>query len=340
MACVTPPNRSRSAAARGIGADRLGREDRSHPERTTRVLSPPLRRFIVLAVLVLPPAAVADVTTPSRPAPAATATRQTSMATRWPALPSCAGPHDLTVRSPSSKDVLRWSNAAGAALTLVDDSHGQPLPPAFLRDPPGTLTWVRRGRPDQLNSGDMPVSPHRVNLLIYCGSSSPEGYMSWSCDDQEASCSLSVARPYRDPAEQRRHRRSLADLARIVEAGAGARDLVTADAVRFAQDACAGGRCGDVVARAVEQLGAVGKQPPWTVAPAREQWFELKDPRRPGNNLLCDATINRYCALNIGSTSFLIRDGGKDGRSESAGGSEWGLVAYGSYFEFSDGAVR
>jgi hypothetical protein len=306
------------------------------------VSSPPACHFVVLAVIALrAPSAFADVTSPkAKAAPA-----PTTMRTRWPAVLPCPRPRDLTVSSPSSKDVLRWSSPGGAELTLVaNDSGARPIPPALLRDPPRSLTWRRHGRPDQVSGGEMsrPVSPHDVGLWMKCADSYVEGDLQWSCDDRQASCRLSVSYPYRDPDERRRHRGSLADLARVVQAGAGARDLVIADALRLAQEACAGDRCAEVVSRAVQQLRAVGKQPPWTVAPPHEQWFELIDPAAPDHKLRCDAVINRYCSLTLGSSLGFILHGEDStfGGNEEVGGAGWELRAYPSGFWLYDDAVR
>jgi hypothetical protein len=306
------------------------------------VFPPRVRHFLVLAALALPaPSAVADVTTPSSDAPRAPAPHPTSMLTRWPAVLPCPQPREASLWSPSGEDVLRWSNASGAEVTLDRrrNDGARPIPPALLRDPPRSLTWTRRGRPHDIGGEmPMPVPRHHVSLQVKCDGD--VGQIRWSCDDREASCRPSVWFAYRDPDVQQRHRSDVARFQRVMQAGAGARDLLIADALRLAQEACAGDRCADVVARAVPRLRAAAKQP-WRLARPGEHRLEMTAPGAPDENLRCDgADYNRVCTLTLGSLRFTLHGDDKFSGYEGLDGDKWEVAAYWFGYSIADEAMR
>jgi hypothetical protein len=294
---------------------RLGREDRRRRRRISLVSTSIVRRLLVLAAVALPASAVvADVTIPStgappapmlRPkSPPAPMLRPKSILTRWPAVLPCPQPRDLVVRRTYSEDVLLWSNSRD---DRVSEDGARPIPPGFLRDPPHSIAWTRNG-PEKWNGGEMPMPiPHSVELNVKCGDDR-WSEISWECSYDQASCSLRAFYRERDPDVLRRYRADRARVQQIMRAGAGARDLLIADALHLVQDACAGDRCSDVVARAASRLRAAATQPPWKVTRPDGYRLELTAPGAPDKTLSCndDPWIDhvRKCTLTLGTLSF------------------------------------
>jgi hypothetical protein len=302
----------------------------------------PIRRSLLLAAIVMAaPSAAGDVTTPNIGAPSSSP--PTSMRTRWPAVLPGARSCVVSAWTPATDDVLRWSNASGAASTIERPSgRNWPLPPALAVDPPRALSWVRHGRPG-ISHGymgePMPHNPHTLDLFLSCG----DDVVRWECDDRQASCRTSFAISLGDPRPERAHHADWERLKEIIAAGAGARAAVVRAALQLAGDACAGERCADVVARAVQQLRAVDQEPPWKVARADALHLELTAPGALEERLSCDGTAYD-CLLTLrGGVRFRLHGHADTDPYEELDGPTWAVrspSARGSGYSLEDEAIR
>jgi hypothetical protein len=290
--------------------------------------------LVLVALDVSAPCAVADPPARAKPPPL-----PGSMSTPWPAALSTAHQCRASLWSPSEHDVFRWSSARGAAMTF-DPSHAgdRPLPPAFLRDPPRTLTWIRHGRPGMTSSGDIigpqPKPPHALGLSVGCSDIQAE----WQCDDRQPSCRPSLRIPAGDPEVTRRHHVDRDRIMQTMLKAKGARDIFIADALRLIEDACANGRCSVVVARTAERMRAAVQEPPWTLVPPRDdKHLGLRAQGRPGDRIICGSEDNRgfewECELTLGDSVHFKVEGDQNPYQphfEELRSDTWALAAPGS----------